>query len=81
VKPQEPAPDHVSDDNQLPQGDEVVLVFEDDARVRRVAVARLASMCYKVREAENGHRALDLLKENPDVAHLFCEFVPRHPAR
>ncbi|MGO6709935.1 hybrid sensor histidine kinase/response regulator [Rhizobium leguminosarum] len=75
VKPQEPAPDHGSDDNQLPQGDEVVLVVEDDARVRRVAVARLASMGYKVREAENGHRALGLLKENPDVALLFTDIV------
>jgi CheY-like chemotaxis protein len=75
ARPQEPAPDHGSGDNQLPQGDEVVLVVEDDARVRRVAVARLASMGYTVREAENGHRALGLLKENTDVALLFTDIV------
>lgn len=53
----------------------MVLVVEDDARVRRVAVARLASMGYTVREAENGHRALGLLKENTDVALLFTDIV------
>ncbi|MCW1413744.1 PAS domain S-box protein [Rhizobium sp. 1AS11] len=75
AKLQEPAPDQDSGENQLPRGDEVVLVVEDDARVRRVAVARLASMGYKVCEVENGHRALDLLQENPDVALLFTDIV------
>ncbi|MFB2604053.1 ATP-binding protein, partial [Rhizobium phaseoli] len=74
-KPREPASDHGAGESQLPRGDEMVLVVEDDARVRRVAVARLASMGYTVLEAENGHRALDLLRENSDIALLFTDIV------
>lgn len=59
----------------LPGGDERVLVVEDDARVRRVAVARLTGMGYAVIEADNGRRALDLLKNQPDVALLFTDIV------
>jgi CheY-like chemotaxis protein len=59
----------------LPGGDERVLVVEDDARVRRVAVARLAGMGYAVLEADNGRRALELLKGQPDVALLFTDIV------
>ncbi|EJZ22904.1 PAS domain S-box protein, partial [Rhizobium sp. Pop5] len=62
-------------ENQLPGGNETVLAVEDDARVRRVAVARLASMGYTVLEAENGHRALDLLQENSQIALLFTDIV------
>ncbi|MBX5132985.1 PAS domain S-box protein [Rhizobium lentis] len=75
TKPREAAPDHGGGESQLPRGDETVLVVEDDPRVRRVAVARLASMGYTVLEAENGHRALDLLRENPGVALLFTDIV------
>ncbi len=75
AKPHESAPDHGAGESQLPRGDEMVLVVEDDPRVRRVAVARLASMGYMVCEAENGHRALDLLRVNPDIALLFTDIV------
>ncbi|MBB3166096.1 hypothetical protein FHS25_006612 [Rhizobium laguerreae] len=70
-----PAPDQGSGESQVPRGDETVLVVEDDARVRRVAIARLASMGYTVREAENGRRALELLRENADIALLFTDIV------
>ncbi|RWX80775.1 PAS domain-containing sensor histidine kinase [Neorhizobium lilium] len=59
----------------LPQGDETVLVVEDDRRVRRVAVARLSSMGYSVLEAESGHGALAILKDNRDIALLFTDIV------
>ncbi|MGR9173423.1 PAS domain S-box protein [Rhizobium sp. KDH_Rht_773_N] len=59
----------------LPGGDEHILVVEDDSRVRRVAVARLAGMGYSVIEADNGKRALELLKEHPNVALLFTDIV------
>ncbi|NNH85986.1 PAS domain S-box protein [Rhizobium laguerreae] len=71
----EPAPDQGSGESHVPRGDETVLVVEDDARVRRVAIARLASMGYTVREAENGRRALELLRENADIALLFTDIV------
>lgn len=59
----------------LPGGDEQILVVEDDIRVRRVAVARLASMGYRVLEAGNGRQALEILKESPEIALLFTDIV------
>ncbi|MBY5551746.1 PAS domain S-box protein [Rhizobium leguminosarum] len=70
-----PAPDQDSGESQMPRGEETVLVVEDDARVRRVAIARIASMGYTVREAENGHRALEILREDADIALLFTDIV------
>jgi PAS domain S-box-containing protein len=62
-------------DGPLPQGDETVLVVEDDRRVRRVAVARLSGMGYSVLEAENGRSALEILQDNDDIALLFTDIV------
>jgi len=59
----------------LPHGSETILVVEDDARVRRVAVARLASMGYSVMEADNAHRALETLASNDEIALLFTDIV------
>ncbi|SCW81666.1 hypothetical protein SAMN02927900_05270 [Rhizobium mongolense subsp. loessense] len=59
----------------LPGGTETVLVVEDDARVRRVAVARLSSMGYKVIEASNARAALEVLAEDPTIALLFTDIV------
>ncbi|MGO7611120.1 PAS domain S-box protein [Rhizobium ruizarguesonis] len=62
-------------ESPLPKGTELVLVVEDDARVRRVAVARLVAMGYSVLEAENGQRALEVLEENGNIALLFTDIV------
>ncbi|WP_431323792.1 PAS domain S-box protein [Rhizobium sp. YTU87027] len=62
-------------ESPLPQGTELVLVVEDDPRVRRVAVARLSSMGYSVLEAENGRRALEVLQANDNIALLFTDIV------
>jgi PAS domain S-box-containing protein len=59
----------------LPQGDETILVVEDDRRVRRVAVARLSGMGYSVLEADNGRSALEILEDNTDIALLFTDIV------
>ncbi|WP_183930778.1 hybrid sensor histidine kinase/response regulator [Rhizobium mongolense] len=59
----------------LPGGTETVLVVEDDARVRRVAVARLSSMGYKVIEASNARAALEVLAEDPTIALLFTDII------
>ncbi|MDU0310724.1 hybrid sensor histidine kinase/response regulator [Rhizobium sp. 10PS4] len=59
----------------LPGGSELVLVVEDDPRVRKVAVARLSAMGYSVVEAENGGRALEVLADNGEVALLFTDIV------
>jgi PAS domain S-box-containing protein len=59
----------------LPRGDETVLVVEDDARVRRVAVARLRSFGYRIVEAEDAPAALAILAQTPEVALLFTDVV------
>jgi PAS domain S-box-containing protein len=72
---------HQSDQGQdltqfaIPRGSEKVLVVEDDVRVRRVAVLRLADAGYSVVEASSGSEALERLEENPDVALLFTDIV------
>jgi PAS domain S-box-containing protein len=59
----------------LPGGSEKILTVEDDARVRRVAVARLTDLGYEVIEADNGAQALAKLRENKDIALLFTDVV------
>jgi PAS domain S-box-containing protein len=59
----------------VPGGTEKILVVEDDARVRRVAVSRLLDAGYAVVEAADGAEALAKLAENPDVALLFTDVV------
>jgi len=55
---------------------ETVLVVEDDARVRRVTVARLEGLGYRVIEAESGPQALDVLAEQGEgVGLLFTDMV------
>jgi CheY-like chemotaxis protein len=58
-----------------PGGSETILVVEDDARVRRVAVSRLVSFGYDVIEAENGSQALAQLERHGDIALLFTDVV------
>lgn len=59
----------------LPGGSETILVVEDDARVRRVAVARLEEMTYRVLQAETAAEALAVLGAHPEVALLFTDIV------
>lgn len=54
---------------------EKILVVEDDARVRRVAVARLDELGYTVIEASNGVEALEQLERHSDIALLFSDIV------
>ena len=59
----------------LPRGSETILAVEDDARVRRVAIARLRSLGYQVIEAANGAAALALLSERPEIKMIFTDIV------
>jgi CheY-like chemotaxis protein len=54
---------------------ETVLVVEDDADVRSLAVALLADLGYRVLEAGTGAVALDLLKENSCINLLLTDVV------
>lgn len=56
-------------------GHESVLVVEDDARVRRVAVARLKGAGYRVLEAATGAEALVTVAAHPEIRVLFTDIV------
>ena len=59
----------------MPRGGETILVVEDDARVRRVAIARLEDTGYRVLEATNGVEARALLASHPEISLLFTDIV------
>jgi len=54
---------------------ETILVVEDDASVRQLAVSMLKSLGYATIEAWNARGALQLLDEQPQVALLFTDVV------
>ena len=54
---------------------ENVLVVEDEARVRRMTVARLQNLGYRVLEAANGPAALACLDAHPEIDLLFTDIV------
>ncbi|MGO4440354.1 PAS domain S-box protein [Rhizobium sp. RAF56] len=56
-----------------PSGRETILVVEDDARVRRVTVARLTALGYDVIEATNGHEAWAELERQDGIRLLFTD--------
>jgi PAS domain S-box-containing protein len=55
--------------------DEMVLVVEDNAALRRVAVRQIAELGYRVREAENAAVALEILAAEPAVDVVFTDVV------
>lgn len=57
-----------------PAADNTILVVEDDARVRRLTVARLEDVGYRVLEAANGRDALAIL-EHTDVDLVFTDMT------
>jgi len=56
-------------------GRETVLVVEDEAEVRSVAVAFLHSLAYSTCEASDGEQGLRLLRERKDVRLLFTDII------
>ena len=54
----------------LPQGQETILVVEDDDNVRGLASTMLRHMGYAVLEAVSGPHALSLLRERPEPINL-----------
>jgi signal transduction histidine kinase len=55
--------------------EELILVVEDDERVRLVSVEALRELGYSVQHASNGVDALTLLDANPNIALLFTDIV------
>ncbi|MBW9062325.1 PAS domain S-box protein [Rhizobium herbae] len=64
-----------SADHEIPKGRETILVVEDDARVRRVAIMRLSNAGYTILEAANGSDALEMLSAHPEIELLFTDIV------
>lgn len=58
-----------------PGGKETILVVEDEPAVRTVAVSILETLGYRVRQAEDGQAALDILKSAESIDLLFTDLV------
>ncbi|MFD1378759.1 PAS domain-containing protein [Fodinicurvata halophila] len=56
-------------------GPERILVVEDDELVRGHVIGQLESLGYRVVSAENGHHALEILKQDSDFDLLFTDVV------
>jgi len=56
-------------------GTETVLVVEDEPEVRAVALAFLRSLGYATLEAAEGERALEVLREHPEISLLFSDVI------
>lgn len=68
----------VEEESQVPasrRGHETVLVVEDEAEVRRVAVAFLRTLGYQPFEAADAASALAQLARHPDIDLLFTDIV------
>ncbi len=59
----------------LPGGAEIILIVEDDPRLRRVLSKRLRSLGYEVIEADSGAAAMAQLATRPEVAMIFTDMV------
>ena len=61
--------------NALPSGDrsEIVLLVEDDAAVRELNATMLRELNYAVIEAEDGDKALQILRVVPNIGALFTD--------
>ena len=54
---------------------ETILVVEDNDRVRRLTVARLEALGYRILEAVDGPAAVEMLAAHPDVELVFTDLV------
>lgn len=59
----------------LPVGNETILLVEDDKAVREIAARLLASLGYKILQADCANEALMLLAEQKDIDLLFTDLV------
>lgn len=60
---------------RLPAGRETILVVEDDAAVRSMAVGILEGLGYDVRQTLDGKSALGVLREGSPIDLLFTDMV------
>jgi len=61
--------------SELPAGRETILVVEDDANVRKMAVSILEGLGYRVHQACDGKSALDMLHGADHIDLLFTDMI------
>ncbi|SLN44458.1 ATP-binding protein [Oceanibacterium hippocampi] len=59
----------------LPRGSETVLVVDDEADLAALAAFHLGELGYRVLVAGDGHEALAILRQEPDIDLLFSDVV------
>ncbi|MGE0432444.1 MAG: PAS domain S-box protein [Planctomycetota bacterium] len=65
-----------SDENQLPGGDETVLLVEDEAMVRKLTTRILSRLGYRILQASDGEEALRVMAQaGPDAIDLLVTDV------
>ena len=69
------AEDHLVQEQVPPERSSLVLVVEDDDRLRRLTLARLGELGYRTLEAADGPSALELLDQHPSVDMVFSDLV------
>jgi hemerythrin-like metal-binding protein len=60
---------------ELPQGNETILVVDDEEDLRELAENSLQMLGYRVQTAENGLQALDIIAKNSEIDLLFSDVV------
>jgi PAS domain S-box-containing protein len=72
----DPVTKHAAGAEDIPPGNgELILVVEDDDRVREITLKRLESLGYAVAEARSGPEAIKLLKSGEPVDLVFSDVV------
>lgn len=64
-----------TEQGQVANGRETILVVEDDAVLRKQVSAQLATLGYQVLVAQDGFEALQVLQSNPDCDLLFTDML------
>jgi len=64
-----------ADQAALPEGEEVILLVEDEPMVRELAVETLRGLGYRIIEAGDPITAITLAKEYPGIIHLLLTDV------
>jgi PAS domain S-box-containing protein len=60
-------------------GNEIILVVEDDALVRRYVLTQIESLGYTTLEAGNATEALELIDQHPEINLLFTDVIMPGP--
>lgn len=62
-------------ESSVAKGHELILVVEDNERMRAVTLKQLANLGYRTLEAENAKMALFILDEHPEIDLLFTDVI------